>query len=417
MFTTVIYRRISIAASLVLILAACFDTEIRERIKQNIERFQSCPGSHSQLVVAPDSKTFITANDLTAKTAVIQWDRVSGRKLQEFDVHLSASGDFQPVPPSINVPLAITADGKTLAGVISMISLKNRFTLQPITEHFIAIWDVATGETSQVWKENFEESDDFIRFLAFDPNGKILLTQTRSGVIKLRHLSNGQLIKRIDSKAEQRFPVVISPDRDFFATMHDDGTVKFWEIVSGRQLGSLKAHPSHTPLAISIDGKTLLIQNAGDVKRFREISTGAELVTLHGSLIEFPFATTIDGEYVLIKTGQSVNLYDMKKGLIIRAFEEISPHTYIYQLLVSPDRKTFVSVEPGGNYKLWDLETGKKLFTLVEGWERGTNVYTPDSKTLINIPWSSNYVTTWDLSNGSLVHKFCINNFVTELSK
>ena len=414
MFTPVSYRRISIAASLVLILAACFDTEIRERIEQNIERFQSCPGSHSQLVVAPDSKTFMTANDITAKTTVIQWDRVSGRKLQEFDFNLSASGDFQPFPPTINA-LAIAADGKTLAGSTSIVSFKNRFTLQPITEHFIVLWDIATGKTSRVWKENFEEPDDFIRFLALDPDGKILLSQTRYGVIKLRHLSNGQLIKRIDSKAAQRFPVVISPDRDFFATMHDDGTVKFWEIVSGRQLGSLKAHPSHTPLAISIDGKTLLIQNAGDVKRFREITTGAELVTLHGSLIEFPFATTMNGEYVLIKTGQSVNLYDMKKGLNIRAFEEISPD--ITELLVSPDGKTFLSVEPSGNYKLWDLETGKKLFTLVEGWERGTNVYTPDSKTLINIPWSTNHVTIWNLSNGSLVHRFCLNNFVTELSE
>lgn len=409
MFTPVFYRLTSIAASLVLILAACFNTEMRERIEQNIERFQSCPGFHSQLVVAPDSKTFMAANDLTAQTKVIQWDRVSGRKLQEFDFNLRASGDFQPFSPKINA-LAIAADGKTLVGSTSIVSFKNRSTLQPITEHSIVIWDITKGKITHVWKENFEQADDFIRFLALDPDGKVLLSQTRDGVIKLRDLPNGQLIKRIESKAAQRFPVVISPEQDFFATMHDDGTIKFWKIVSGRQLGSLKAHPSHTPLAISIDGKTLLIQNAGDVKRFRDITTGAELVTLHGSLIEFPFATTMNGEYVLIQTDQSVNLYDMKKGLKIRAFEDIPPD--LSELLVSPDGKTFLSVEPSGNYKLWDLETGKKLFILVEGWERGTNVYTPDSKTLINIPWSSNHLTIWNLSNGSLVHKFCTNNFV-----
>ena len=396
MFSPVFYLRLGLAISLALSLGSCFD-------KKYIERLASCPSNgFTQLVVAPDGKTFITGGE-----RVIQWDTVSGQKLREFDFNLSNSDDFQPFPPRIFV-LAVASDGKTLVGSTFITTFKNRFIPKPISKHFILTWDIATGNKTQVWNENFEEPNDFIRFLAIDPDSKILISQTYyGGVIKLRTLSNGQLINRIDGKGTQRFPVVISPDRDFFASMHDDGTVKFWEIVSGKQLGSLKAHPSHTPLAISINDKTLLIQNAGDVKRFRDIITGAELRTLYGSYIENPFATTINGEYVLIQSGQAVNLHDMIAGSKIRAFEEIPPN--ISELFVSPDGKTFLSVDSLGNYILWDLKTGKKLFTLIEGWMRGENVFTSDSKTLINVSGEANYVTIWNLSTGNLTHQFCIN--------
>ncbi|NJL80534.1 MAG: hypothetical protein HC917_20100 [Richelia sp. SM2_1_7] len=193
--------------------------------------------------------------------------------------------------------------------------------------------------------------------------------------------------------------------------MHDDGTLKFWEIPSGKQLSSLKAHPSHTPLAISSNGETLLIQNAGDVKRFRRIATGAEFGNIDNSYIESTFATTSNGKYVLIQSGRTVNLHDMITGSKIRSFTEVSPG--VSEIFVSPDQKTFLSVNED-DYKLWNLETGKELLTLIQGDSRSNSVFTPDSTTLISLPWHNNYLKIWDVNTGKLTHKFCINSHATE---
>lgn len=175
-------------------------------------------------------------------------------------------------------------------------------------------------------------------------------------------------------------------------------------MVTGNAVSKLKADPSHTPLAISANNKTLLIQNAGDVKRFKEIATGAELNTLKGSYIESAFAVSPDRKQGLIATDAGIKRYDLSTGTELQTF---NTDKFYRAIAITPDGSSFLTLDPGGNYTVWNLATGAKLHQLEgkAGW--GDQAFA-GAKILVNAAnHTGNRITLWDLQTGKRIRKFC----------
>ncbi|MGL5083896.1 MAG: WD40 repeat domain-containing protein [Microcoleaceae cyanobacterium] len=349
-----------------------------------------CPkGTLNSLVMTPDGKTLITGGK-----QIKLWDTATGKKLHDTatlrDTVAKKAGIFSSVSD-----LVVTPDRQTLISATYSLG-----SIGGPGKYEIQVWDLASREQIRTLRGHA----DLIRFLVVSPDSRTLVSQDNSGVIQVWELSTGQVKKTLNTQAQQRFPLVVSPDGGVFAGMDKDGTVKIWEIATGNQIGSMKADPSHTPLAISAGNKTLLLQNAGDVKRFREIATGAELQTLRGSYIEYPFARTPNGKQVLIQTEGGLGLYDLITGAEIKAFNNTEPYN---EIDISPNGKSFLTIDSRGNYTLWDLATGAKVHQLEgkSGW--GDHAFTSDVKILVNGNRAGNDITVWDLNTGKRIRRFC----------
>ena len=76
--------------------------------------------------------------------------------------------------------------------------------------------------------------------------------------------------------------VAFNPDGKFVASGHDDGAIRFWDVVTGLHLKTFKG-PNYEAscLVFSLDGKTLACASGLDI-RLQDTHTGEEKMRLTG---------------------------------------------------------------------------------------------------------------------------------------
>lgn len=339
----------------------------------------------NNLVMPAEGTPFITGG-----THIKFWDTATGDKTFSSATWQSTLMRIFRTSPSITA-LTLTPDQTTLISARQMLGVAE-------SGYDIQVWDLATRQLIRTLSDHQTRT----HFLAISPDSQTLISQDNEGLIKVWDLATGDLKQTIPSRRYRSRPA-LSPDRQTFTSIVN-GDVTFWDMTTGEAIGTMMAHPSHTPLAISADNKTLLIQNAGEVKRFRDLTTGSELHTLEGSLVEYPFASMPDGKQVLVHTNNGLKLYDFLTGAEVQHFPEITAASAI---VVSPDGKSFLTIDSRGRYTLWELETGAKIHELEGRTGRGVGAVTPDSQTLVHISSPGNNITLWDLTTGQRIRRFC----------
>lgn len=342
------------------------------------------------LAVTADGNTLIAGG-----THIRLWDITTGKKLYDSFTVRRAVEKMAGHSPAVVSALVITPDQRLF---ISAASSLGAIASQGV--HEIQVWDLASRQPIRTLKGHRAR----VRFLAVSPDSQTLVSQDDSGVIQLWNLATGQVKKTWNTEVSQRFPIALGADGKVFASMGKDGTVTLWDMVTGNAVSKLRADPSHTPLAISANNKTLLTQNAGDVKRFRAITTGAELNTLKGSTIESPFAVSPDRKQGLIGTDGGIKRYDLMTGTELQTF---NTDKFYNAIAITPDGSSFLTLDPKGNYTVWNLATGTRMRQLEDkaGW--GTQAFA-GAKILVNAAnHTGNRITLWDLQTGKRIRKFC----------
>ncbi|MBM0745265.1 WD40 repeat domain-containing protein (plasmid) [Phormidium sp. CLA17] len=344
------------------------------------------------LAVTADGNTLIAGG-----THIRLWDIATGKKLYGSTTVRYGAGKMAGLSPAVVSALVITPDQRLF---ISAVSSLGAIGSQGV--HEIQVWDLARHQPIRFFI--FNGHRDRVRFLAVSPDSQTLVSQDDSGVIQLRNLATGQVKKTWNTEVSQRFPILISSDGKVFTSMGKDGTVTLWDMATGNAVSKLKADPSHTPLAISANNKTLLTQNAGDVKRFRAIATGAELKTLKGSYIESAFAVSPDRKQGLITIDAGINRYDLVTGTELQTF---NTDKFYNAIAITPDGSSFLTLDPEDNYTLWNLATGTRMRQLEGKAGRGDKAFA-GAKILVNAAnHTSNRITLWDLQTGKRIRKFC----------
>ena len=268
-----------------------------------------------------------------------------------------------------------------------------------------------TARKSLPWRcdRTLTGHSDYVRSVAFSPDGQILVSGSKDKTIKIWRLDDGELLATLAGHSDQICAVAISSDGQTLVSGSDDKTIKVWQPLPHPLIG----HSSYVlSVDISRDGKILISGSDDKTIKVWHLPTGELIHTLTGhSARIYSVAISSDGQSVVSGANDNtIKIWHLPTGELIRTLE--GHYHHVYCVTISPDGQTVVSGSADDTIKIWHLPTGELIRTLTG--HSGSVQYvaiSPDGQTLASSDWGTSshkhkdaVIKLWHLPTGELLH-------------
>jgi len=166
---------------------------------------------------------------------------------------------------------------------------------------------------------------------------------------------DGKEVRRIDWPGNHVFHTGFSPNGRLYFGGGDTGTLRVWEVATGKQLGEYPA----TIGFITADNSHLIAHTGGKTIRVLSLKSGNEVRRLEMGEPIVSLALSRDGKQVA--TGHAdkvIRVWDFATGKEVCKLEG---HQAPPSVGFSPDGKQVVSAALDRTVRLWDVATGKEV--------------------------------------------------------
>ena len=237
------------------------------------------------------------------------------------------------------------------------------------------VWDADSGRELRRFGP-FPEATSWA--LAFSPDGSQVLFEVHHDVLQYE-VDTGREVRRLteptpEGQGSEIRSVAFAPDGRVAAygvngSMPDEawrGSIRLWEVASGRELRRLEADGGCFQLTFTADGKGILSAHGSsktgrgdDRVRLRDVETGRELLSI-GMLEGGPEGVALSpgGRRILTaSTNGSVQLWDAATGRELHRFE--GHRGGALGAAFSPDGRMAASGGKDGIVRLWRLPVSR----------------------------------------------------------
>ncbi len=278
--------------------------------------------------LSPDGTVLATSG---ADTAISLWNPRTGKLLRELTV----------AKPPITA-LAFSADGKRLAAAVGDFSIQR--------------WDPNTGELLRP----LEGHRAIVRHIVYAPDGKNLVSEGNDGALCLWDPVSGKEKRRFARDIGAQILSTFTPDSRFLLTaLESQHIVSLLDVAGGNVVRTFKVDvvPAYS-LALSVDGKTLAINDSVGKLWLWEVETGYVRAQPAWEIpVNFRMAFTPDGRALAYSSNGNptriVELATNKKVSQLAATAD-----WMTRLAWSRDGSFLVTATVNGTATVWD---GQKL--------------------------------------------------------
>jgi WD40 repeat protein len=324
---------------------------------------------------SPDGKTVLTSSE----NSVSLWEVTTGQKLKQFAVQENTDILYPVISPN------------------------GKYLLAGASDSIAHLWDIQSNQEVQ----KFIGHTSTVFWVAFSPDGKFVLTGSFDTTARLWDISTGKELQRFTGHTNNIFCVTFSPDGKTIVTASADKTARLWNAQSGQELERFTSPATIYNISVSPDGNLLLTADDDGVARLWDIHPKIELPLFNHGAVVSAVAFSPDGKYVLTGgnaiTGGTAQLWNAISG---QKLHEFTGHTDLinYGVAFSPDSKYILTGSIDKSIRLWDIQTGKEIYKLVE--DRGVQsvAFSPDGKYIATA--TGDAARLWDSETGEKVRDF-----------
>jgi WD40 repeat protein len=311
---------------------------------------------------SPDGRQLAT---IGADGTTIIWEANTGKE------QLRLPGTTKPSDLYTEQRIAYSPDGKLLAAC---------------DNSQLKVYDPTSGELLMALSGHEGE----VISVAFSRDGKYLATGSADTTVRVWNVGNGDLIRVLEGHSAEVGGVVFSPEGKLLLTSSEDGMLIIWDVETGEQLREI---PDFTVFKVSFspDGTRVAGATFNGLQVWMYEPRSAEPITLEAAeaILTIPEAGAAvfspDGKWLAAlslstASGNAVKLWDANTG---QELLTMVGHTdWLAGLAFSPDGKRLASTSLDGTVRLWSLELGREIVTVLSPIAGYGNrvVYSPDGK-------------------------------------
>jgi WD40 repeat protein len=252
----------------------------------------------------------------------------------------------------------------------------------------------------------FEGHTGEINGVAFSNDGRLALSAGSDGTVRLWDLTTGKEVKQLSGHQDKVQSAAFSRDGRLALTGALDKTARVWNVAEGRELVCFRKHQDWVrSVAFSADGKRALTTSGGPnnidcTVRLWDVANGQEIRTMKGH--DKPVTCTVftpDGRQVVSGSDDgTVRLWDLSDGRELRKY--LGHQGHIYGVAVSGDGRVIASGGSDKTIRLWDLKSPKEIRHLEGHTELITSVaFSPDSRRVLSGSLDKT-MRLWDRESG-----------------
>ncbi|MCX8124085.1 MAG: caspase family protein [Spirochaetes bacterium] len=243
---------------------------------------------------------------------------------------------------------------------------------------------------------------EWITSMAASPDGRIIASASLDGTIKLWDVASGRLLRTMVGHSGTVEAIAFSPDGRTLVSCGADKTIKWWEVETGKIVINIDTASYMKTIAFSPDGK-MIATGSDDAKvKIWDWSTGKEIITFFGHRGDITsVAFSVDNRFVASASKDgTIKLWEISTGKIVRIF---SGHTGdVTSIAFSPNGRILVSGSSDTTVKVWDVITQRLIHTLSGHKDSVLSVSFSQDGKYIASGSADESIAIWDYETGRL---------------
>jgi WD40 repeat protein/serine/threonine protein kinase len=295
-------------------------------------------------------------------------------------------------------------------GLVSTVSIDSKGVraISGGSDGSVRFWDIQTGKEVQP----LTKLAGVLWNVSLNAQSTSIAVRNAEGIVSLWDADTGKLRHTFDTGAPafaySMANLVFSPDGNALASASRDSHLKFWEVISGKELrDDLFEAYSIVSLAISPDGKKFAVGGFNGHISLRDFSNGQELLRIDANPPDnrhevYCLDFSPDGRFLASGSwlsDKALRIWNAETGKQLRILSGHNDH--VFSATFSPDGQSLASGSADHSVRIWNLATGRERHTLTEHKAPiYSTLFAPDGQWLASAG-ADGRVILWDPSSGA----------------